>query len=80
MKKKITIILSIIVVIGLLLALIFAMKKSDNEILQSEKSYLEMLVRNQKLDQVDKVLKRIKTKDKRYRTLCRARSRTSSKG
>ena len=38
MKKKITIILSIIVVIGLLLALIFAMKKSDNEILQSEKS------------------------------------------
>ena len=66
MKKKITIILTIIVVIGLLIALIFAMKKSDNEILQSEKSYLEMLVRNQKLDQVDKVLKRIKTKDKRY--------------
>ena len=54
MKKKITIILTIIVVIGLLIALIFAMKKSDNEILQSEKSYLEMLVRNQKLDQVDK--------------------------
>ena len=72
MKKKITIILSIIVVIGLLLALIFAMKKSDNEILQSEKSYLEMLVRNQKLDQVDKVLKRIKTKDKRYQAIEKA--------
>ena len=72
MKKKITIILSIIVVIGLLLALIFAMKKSDNEILQSEKSYLEMLVRNQKFDQVDKVLKRIKTKDKRYQAIEKA--------
>lgn len=72
MKKKITIILTIIVVIGLLLALIFAMKKSDNEILQSEKSYLEMLVRNQKLDQVDKVLKRIKTKDKRYQAIEKA--------
>ena len=72
MKKKITIILTIIVVIGLLIALIFAMKKSDNEILQSEKSYLEMLVRNQKLDQVDKVLKRIKTKDKRYQAIEKA--------
>ena len=72
MKKKITIILTIIVVIGLLTALIFAMKKSDNEILQSEKSYLEMLVRNQKLDQVDKVLKRIKTKDKRYQAIEKA--------
>ena len=72
MKKKITIILTIIVVIGLLIALIFAMKKSDNEILQSEKSYLEILVRNQKLDQVDKVLKRIKTKDKRYQAIEKA--------
>ena len=72
MKKKITIILSIIVIIGILIALIFAMKKSDNEILQSEKSYLEMLVRNQKLDQVDKVLKRIKTKDKRYQAIEKA--------
>ena len=65
MKKKITIILSVIIVIGILVTLIFAMKKSDINILKSEKSYLEMLVRNQKLDKVDKILKRTKTKETR---------------
>ena len=69
MKKKITIIVSVIILIGILVTLIFAMKKSDSDILKSEKSYLEMLVRNQKLDKVDKILKRTKTKEPRYQAL-----------
>ena len=69
MKKKITIIVSVIILIGILITLIFAMKKSDSDILKSEKSYLEMLVRNQKLDKVDKILKRTKTKEPRYQAI-----------
>lgn len=72
MKKKITIILSVIIVIGILVTLIFAMKKSNINILKSEKSYLEMLVRNQKLDKVDKILKRTKTKETRYQSIEKA--------
>ena len=72
MKKKITIIVSVIILIGILITLIFAMKKSDSDILKSEKSYLEMLVRNQKLDKVDKILKRTKTKEPRYQAIEKA--------
>ena len=72
MKKKITIIVSVIILIGILVTLIFAMKKSDSDILKSEKSYLEMLVRNQKLDKVDKILKRTKTKEPRYQAIEKA--------
>ena len=72
MKKKITIIVSVIILIGILVTLIFAMKKSDSDILKSEKAYLEMLVRNQKLDKVDKILKRTKTKEHRYQAIEKA--------
>lgn len=72
MKKKITIIVSVIILIGILVTLILAMKKSDSDILKSEKSYLEMLVRNQKLDKVDKILKRTKTKEPRYQAIEKA--------
>ena len=72
MKKKITIIISVIIALILAVVLAIATIKPDSEILQSEKSYLEMLVRNQKLENVDRILKRVKTRNKRYQGIEKA--------